>query len=231
MHWQGASDDGLLLIEQASNVLLGWLDNKRKYVQGRTIYAMILAATKRHAEAASSLENTAQMARELGDVETLAHIVNNIGYCYYQTGEIQRARKCFETALELFTQLGLVADALRPRNYLATILINERKYGRAVSELYISRAAYLEAGLPNEAAYVMLKIIRALILAGRENSINWHEMFDIFGDVGLRHEALLSLSKLHELAMKRSLRAADIDAAEDVISRLSVDAVPAEDVG
>lgn len=229
LHGQGETEDGLLLIEQASNVLLGWLDNKQRYVQGRTIYAMILAAVKRYAEAVMTLEETAHLARELKDNETLAHIVNNIGYCYYYKGNIAQAKKCFESALVLFEELGLTADALRPRNYLAAILINEGSYHRAVSALFISRASYLDAGLPNEAAEVMLKIVRALILADRADSINWQEIHRTFSDAGLRPEAMNALTHLRDIAEERTLRLGDVDTAEDILSRLHSEAVSATD--
>lgn len=219
LHELDDSDAGFLLVEQAAHICLSFLDDKRKYVQGKTICAMIRAARGRHSEAASMLEDTSRLAKELGDYETLAYILNNIGFSYFETGQIAKARRCFETALKMCTDLGLSADAIRPRNYLAAILIKEGQYNRAISELFVSRAAYLAVGLAHEAALVMLKIMRAFVLSGRAGSINWQDAITTFADAGVRPEVLAVLLTLHELAHRRGITTSDIDRAEATLMR------------
>lgn len=60
-------------------------------MEGRTICATVLADLRRHSDAIGALEQTAALAREIGDLETLAHIVNNIGVCYYFLGRLEKA--------------------------------------------------------------------------------------------------------------------------------------------
>ncbi|MEO8379822.1 MAG: hypothetical protein ABI779_09190 [Acidobacteriota bacterium] len=233
LHGQGELADGLLLVEQSCNVLLSCCDQKGKYVQGRTIYAKMLAEQRSYTEALEVFERTAAVARELGDNETLAHLVNNIGYCYYHfLGNVIKAKECLQLAAQMFDDLGLAAEALRPRNELASLLIEEGRYSTAVSELYKSRQAYLDAGLLNEAAQVMLRIIRALVLAGRQADINWTEMESVLGRGGLRREAMRALQHLHRLASLRALNTGDMEDAEAMLLNLGSggpeNALPAE---
>lgn len=231
LHGVGQSDDGLVLISQAAHIFNVWLNKKKKYVEGRTIYATILADLRRYSDAIGALEQTAALAREIGDLETLAHIVNNIGVCYYFIGRLEKAEACVRAALEIFEKLDLHAEALRPRNTLATILIDAKRYSTAVSELYRSRAAFLEAGLANDAARVMLKIVRALILAGRARSINWTEAEQTFTAANVRPDVLKSLMGLRELAQIRPLHVSDVLDAETALVALLDTAPPEQDVG
>lgn len=231
LHGLGDSDEGLVMISQASHIFNVWLDQKKKYVEGRTIYAKILADLKRYSEAVAAMEQTATLAKELGDRETLAHIVNNIGVCYYFLGNLAKAEDCVRTALGLFESLGLTGDALRPRNVLATILIDAKRYNTAVSELYLSRAAFLDAGLPNEAARAMLKIVRAMILAGRQRDINWSEMERTFAEAGVRSEVMKALVHLRDIAHERPLQVGDVAEAEDILSLFEMRVTRQEEAG
>lgn len=223
-HGQGDTERGLLLIQQSSSALLSLFHQNKKYVDGRLIYAAVLLRMHRYTDALDAFQDTAAVARELNDSETLAHILNNVGVCYRYLGHPDKAKQCAETALKMFEDLGLSAEALRPRNALATLLIEEgtsRSYRHAASALYMNRNTYLSIGLPNDAAQAMLRITKALILAGRSSEIDWPANVELFaGQTGIRKQALDTLRFLRDTAALRTLLLDDVHHAERLLEGL-----------
>lgn len=217
-------DEGLTLIEQCTNVLLSVCNDPDAYVNGRCISAMVLGERRRLGEALEILRATRTVAATLDNEETLAHLLNNIGYLEYKLfGNTAEAKKCLEEALGIFEDLGKKAHALRPRTALATILMAEgtkAAINRCISELFKCRAWYLESGLTNDAAKVMLKIVRAYVLGGRQADINWSDINHTFGE--LHPASLRALRHLESVAARHDLTIGDVEDAEDML-RLSLE--------
>ncbi len=232
LHGLGETDAGLLLLEQASNMLGNVFGRHDKYIEGRLIYGAVLLKTHRFGEALERFLDTAAVAKELKDDESLAHCVNNVGVCYYYLGQLEKAKECAETAAKMFEELGLVSEAIRPRNMLATLLIEASQYHRAVPALYMNRNTFLSVGLPNDAARVMLKIVRALVLAGRTSEIDWPATIETFARAdGIRSGVIEALEYLSETATQRPLLVEDVQRAERMLDRIDDIAVSEEDAG
>ena len=236
LHNLGNTDEGLWLIERSCEVLLYFLDRKDRYVKARAIYAKILGEAQRWSEALKVFEATSSLAMDTGDEEVQAFLLGNIGTCYYFLGDPVKAKEYAETAMQMFEELGSHLDAIRPRTLLVLLLMeegarNRAKYNAAAAELFKSRAAWLEAGMKNEAARVMVRIIRAFIMAGRPEAINWPETIRTFTDAGLGDAAMSVLLYLEGIAAVRALRPGDVDAAEDMLSHLSPSGDAFEEAG
>ena len=235
LHNQGDTDEGLAMIERSCEVLL-FLECKERYVTARNVYARVLGEALRWPEALVVFESTAALAAESGDLEVQAFLLGNIGACYYYLGNPAKAKECALTAAQMFEDLELHVDAIRPRTLLVLLLMDEgqsnrTKYLAAAAELFKTRAAWLGAGMKNEAARVMVKIIRALVMGGRAQSINWAEMNRTFGEARLGRAAASALRHLEQIAAQRTLAVNDLDAAEEMLAYLAPSGEVFEDVG
>jgi tetratricopeptide (TPR) repeat protein len=225
IHGQGRTDQGLSMMARACELLLYCFEDRELYVKGRITYAKVLAEAKRFTEALAVFHETAALADELQDQAVQAHLLSNIGVCYYYLGNFQKAKPCAETAMAIFESMGLSIDAIRPRTLLVLLLMeqaegNKTLYSAAAAELFKTRAAWLAAGVKRNAAEVMVYIIRALILAGRQQHINWAEMNRTFKDAGLGDAALAALQHLEAIHSVRPLTVDDVEDANNIIANL-----------
>ncbi|HEU4889299.1 MAG TPA: tetratricopeptide repeat protein [Thermoanaerobaculia bacterium] len=224
LHGQGRTDHGLAMMARACEILLYCFDDRELYVKGRITYAKVLAEAKRFTEALDVFQQTAALANELQDPAVQAHLVNNIGVCYYYLGNFQKAKTCAETAMAIFESLEMPIDAIRPRTLLVLLLMEQAKGNKtlysAAAELFKTRAAWLSAGMKRDAAQVMVDIILAFILAGRQGHINWAEMNRTFTEAGLGDAALRALQHLEATHAMRPLTADDVEDAHRTIFNL-----------
>jgi tetratricopeptide (TPR) repeat protein len=226
IHCQGQTDEGLSMMARSCEMLLYCFDDREMYVKGRITYAKVLAEAKRFTEALEVFQSTATLAKELDDREVQAHLVNNIGVCYYYLGNFEKAKPCAETAMAIFESMALPIDAIRPRTLLVILLMEQAKanktmYSAAAAELFKTRAAWLAAGMKRDAAEVMVYIIRALILADRQAHINWAEMNRTFREAGLGHAAMRALQHLEATHALRPLTLEDVEDANSIIAHLN----------
>ncbi len=225
-HCLGDSERGLQLARDAATTLTRAFPSKKTdYLRARTIFGTILVAVQRYDEGLKTLEDCAQVARRENDTETLASLVNNIGYVYAQLGNLKAARECFATALQGFTSLGLKTEMLRVHAGWARILMQEGRYNEAVSEHYKARAAYLDLRMPVVAGEVTLRIIEALFAAGRLNDIPplCAEAVQTFAKANLPREAAKALSYVDACAQQRTLTSDDVEDVREFFQRLQDD--------
>ncbi|MEA2163806.1 MAG: hypothetical protein QOK37_1933 [Thermoanaerobaculia bacterium] len=225
-HFLGDSERGLQLADRAGATLARFFPTKKRdHLRARTIYATILVASQRYDEGLRALEECAEVARRENDTETLASLVNNIGYVYMQLGNLKAARECLSMALQGFTSLGFKSELPRVHGGLARILTQEGRYNDAVSEHYKARAAYLELNMPVVAGEVTLRIIEALFAAGRLNDIPslCAEAVETFTRAHLPREAAKALSYINVSARQRTLTADEVQDAREFFQRLQAD--------
>ncbi len=221
----GDADKGLRLIDEAADYLLLVLDKKKKYVRARTIHATLLMRQDRFDEALDMLEEAAELAEEAGDSETPAYILNNIAFCAANLGDFERAQKCCETALTMFSDLGLTAELPRLRGSLVEILKARRRFNEAISELYKTRAEYLALRMPVIAATFSTDIVELLLAANRRSEVPalCAEMISTFSRAGLKKEALRALASLDECSARDVLTNDAISHAKRFLERFRLD--------
>lgn len=202
MHELGQSDQGLNLIERHANLFLSLYSDKKKYVEARTIYAVVLLKRQEYSRALESLESSAAIAEEEKDTEVLAYILNNIGLCWVNLGNLTKAKECLTAAAEMFAARKLRAESARVRGSLALLLIQHGKYNEAISEYYMCRSTFLELDMPIVAAQAGLRVVEVLFLAGRTGQVPslCGELVTTFTNAGLPREAQKALAYLNELA-------------------------------
>lgn len=220
----GRTADGFLLIEQATNALLGLHNDKKRYVKGRMLYACLLASERRPREALAIFEDTIAVADELHDREMKAAILNNVGICYKQLGDLEKAKQCIQLGLEMLLELKLPADALRARTALVEILVIQGKYDRAIFELYAGQNEFIRLGLPVDAALNGLWIANILPLAGRSDEVAslCHQMIETFSKAGLHAKAIQALAYLRDTAKGGGVTNFDVESARAVLESLRI---------
>ncbi|MBV8543752.1 MAG: hypothetical protein JO093_05640 [Acidobacteria bacterium] len=208
----GKAKEALAIVDRASTELLDLSVDRKKYVQARTIYASILAGMADYDAALDVFSAAADFAMKAGDQQTLAYVLSNAGLCAAKLEDYPRARKCFNSALQYFADLGLVSEMPHVRAALVTILRQQGRYNEAVSELYKVRAEFLSLGIPVAAAIASLRIVEVLLLCGRTRDVPelCDEMFQTFASARLQNNLLLALGYLSEIARERELAASDV---------------------
>ncbi len=202
--WLGETAKGLEQMDTASAILWA-MGERKKYVEARTMFASGLAAMGKIAEAITVFQIADRVAKEEGDTETRAYILNNVGHCYASLGDMKKARECLTLALEWFAQRGQFAELPRVRRNIAIIYRDEGNYPQAVSVLFEVRAEFIRLEMPVLAALSGIEIVEVKLLMGRIDEVEFlcGEMVKTLSDAGLPNEARKALAYLHEVAMRR----------------------------
>jgi tetratricopeptide (TPR) repeat protein len=208
----GRWDEALAAVEHASHELLDSGADRKKYVQAKTIHAIILVGIGQYDAALDVFSTAADLAMQAGDKETLAYILSNAGVCAANLEDPARAKRCLESALRYFEELGLTSEMPHARAALVTILKQQGRYNEAVSELFKVRAEFLSLRVPTAAAITSLRIVEVLLLCGRtaEVPVLCDEMVRTFSAARLQKNLLTALAYLNEVARQRQLAAADV---------------------
>lgn len=208
----GEEKKGLALVDEAADYLLVVLDEKKKYVRARTIYATLLMRQDSFDEAMDVFQQAAECAEEAGDKETPAYILGNIAFCAAKLGDFERAQQCVELSLAMLSELGLTSELPRLRASLIEMLRARGRYNEAISELYKVRAEYLTMSLPVVAATFSLDIVELLYVANRDRDVGalCAEMVATFTRVGLKKEAMRALAYLNDLAQRARLQTSHV---------------------
>jgi len=216
LHELGDSIQALQRIDASARTLLR-LNDKKTYVRVRSIYAVVLFNLCRYREAADMY---AEMVNDC-DGETLAHAVLMIGRCAVRLGEIERAQQCFETALQMFDELGLRPEIPRVRKGIAEILVAGGRVHEAISELYKARAEFVTMELPVLAALVALDIIDLLLTVGRTSEI---ELLCDTSVSPLPRSASDAFARLRDLAGRTCVGEDDVQHVRGFLERLPMEA-------
>jgi tetratricopeptide (TPR) repeat protein len=226
----GRADEALVAVERGSSELLDSGADRKKYVQARTIHASILVGMGLPGAALDVFSDAADLARKAGDKETLAYILSNAGLCAAKLaakpGDLERAKRCFDSALRYFDNLGLRAEMPHVRAALVTILKQQGRYNEAISELFKVRAEFLSLDIPVAAALAALRIVEVLLLCGRTAEISaiCDEMLRTLTAARLEKNLLVGLAYVAEVARERRLEESDVTYVAAFIEKAERDA-------
>lgn len=212
LHELGESESGLATVERGTNLLRDLFRDDKRYVQGRTMQAAILMDRGDYQEAARVLRSVVQLARDLGDTETYAHITHFIGRCMAKLGQIDEAKKVLGEAVKLFHELGMPTEPPRVRGAIADMLVAAGRYNEAIAELYMARQEFLALNLPVIAALVSLDVVDLLLVQQRTSEVEHlcNEMIRVFTAANLSRNALQALAHLKGLAEQSAVTSEDV---------------------
>jgi tetratricopeptide (TPR) repeat protein len=221
----GRSSEALAAVDLGSSELLDSGADRKKYVHARIIRASILMGMGQPDAALDVFSAAADLATQTGDNETLAHVLSNIGLCVAKLGDTRGAKLCFESALQLFYDLGLRVDMPGVRTAMVSILKVQRRHNEAISELFKVRAEYLSLGIPVRAAISSLEIVGLMLVCDRCAEVPplCSEMVRTFTKARLQKNLLKALAYLDEVARRRLLAASDVTYVASFIERAQDD--------
>jgi tetratricopeptide (TPR) repeat protein len=158
-------DRARILLTRSAVVVKGYGDHRR-HIDAKIAEGYLLYAEKQYGDAREVWESVRREAEETGQLESLARIYNNLGAAWRELGERDRAAKCLEAAMVLFSELRMNTEAPRVRWGLARL---ERDRKRWLESLKLYRQAqkdFMANGQPRAASMIALELVELLLLLG-----------------------------------------------------------------
>lgn len=106
-------------------------------------------------------------ASDRGDASELVRILPNVGACYRELGNMERAVAYFSAAADLWRELGSEAEAARVRANVAVLLLRNGFADRALAEFRSVRTAFEQHEMLLEAAMASLDMAEILSMQQR----------------------------------------------------------------
>lgn len=168
----------------------------------------------RHAEGIDTLGCALELAVDLGDAKDLLHIANNIAFLFAEAGLAADAAAVVDRARELCDQVGSRRDVLRLDWLSARISADQGHHAAAAIILSDLRSAYVDEGMPHEAALVSLELALAYARQERRVELRYlaEETAEAFRLLGVEREAIGALALLAQ---------ADAEEATELTARLA----------
>jgi tetratricopeptide (TPR) repeat protein len=187
----------------------------------RMFEAGVLFTTKRFAEAFEIFHDVMAQAELDGDTLTVARCLQNTAQCARELGDLDAARDLYPRALKHFEELNAEGDANCSRWGLAVTLAAAGKVPYAVSELYKVRAVFLSLGMNAHAASAALDIVRIKFDAGEDVRELCVELVPLFTEAGLTQNAIEALAYIREQAKHGRLTTKKITRARNYFEELA----------
>lgn len=165
----------------------------------------VLFTERRFAEALALYVHVTEQAERTGDIVTLARCLQNAAECARELGDIEAARDLYPRALAHFEQLDLPTEATRVRWGYGLSLAAEGRANEAVSELFKVRALYLALGMNTHAASAGLDAVRIRFERGEDVRSLCTEFVRVFSEAGLVQNAIEALAYLREQAKQGTI--------------------------
>jgi tetratricopeptide (TPR) repeat protein len=137
--------------------------------------------------------------RDLDDV-TRIMVMANLGLCYRELGDFDRACQQLSTAIAEYEVLGMDMYKTRTRNSLATTLMRAGRSDAAIRMFEDSWKEFERLGMESEAALVALELAEALLVVGRPERVPHicRTLLDRFTSAGMTSRAVTALAFLRE---------------------------------
>ena len=155
-------DEALALITRTAPVFAEAGDHRR-LIQGALVRAMVHHRRGELDRARAGYEEALLRAKKHPDPHTMASIYNNLGQVCAELGDFGAAASSLTNAHESFTQLAMPAEVLRTEGALARLSMRQGDFERAIALLQRVRQRFSDLGLIDEANFVALDIVDALV--------------------------------------------------------------------
>lgn len=134
------------------------------------------------------------------DVETLGHLLNNVGWCLVELGDYHGASSYLPQAISIFTDLGRKPLALSAQWGLGRLMISTQRYGDGIAKLHEVREEFEALQMHADAGVVALDIVEALLTNGRpdEGAVICRYLVERFQSCGMSTNAITAVSYLRE---------------------------------
>ncbi len=190
-------DEAVRLSHRASNTFLEFGDRAR-YINARVTTAAMLFQQRAFREALEAWESVIDDAA----IEDLTRVMvtNNLGMCYRELGEYDRAVTYLSRAVAEFEILGLTTERARNRWSLATTLVAAARIPDALPIFEQTWKEFQDLGMEADAALVGLEFAESLLLVDRPERVPeiCRTLLDRFTSAGMTSRAITALAFLRE---------------------------------
>jgi tetratricopeptide (TPR) repeat protein len=152
---------------------------------------------RRFPEAYEKWSSLVAGATQIGDLDSLARLHNNLGLCAMELGRLAEASQHLSRAKAIFTDLGRPVEAIRSEYNFGVLLLNRGAAERATEVLEAARLAFRSHGLVEESGLCALAIARARVTHDADGARALvREVIRDFTDAHLDHRAFDALNFL-----------------------------------
>jgi tetratricopeptide (TPR) repeat protein len=195
-------DEGLRLVRRSARVFRQFGEDER-YVHARIVEGGVLFDRNCYREALDLFESLIDVAKEIGQARTLAHVYGNVANCQLRLNDLESAEMYFGRALSLYEALGIEIERVRTRWNIASLRIAGGNLADGLARLREVRTEFERLGMHSDAALVTLDIAEALLAAStphgaREAAELSASLIATFASVGMTGSALTALAFLRE---------------------------------
>jgi tetratricopeptide (TPR) repeat protein len=192
-------DEAHAILSECRRVFLEHQD-ARRYLQAGSAEAGALYEANRITEARQLWTELVPAAIAEGDVESQARLHNNLGYCETHLNDYVSANIHFSEAVALFTDLGFTAEVARTERGAGAVLIARGQITSGLARLREARAAFIAAGIVDDAGLCSLRIVEVLIDRGEEAQARTltESIINEFIKAGLDERAINAVVRLRD---------------------------------
>ena len=189
--------EAIALAQQSSDTFLEFGDRKR-YINARVTQAAMIYE---HGSPREALEIWSSLLddSEMEDL-TRVMVLNNIGMCHRDLGNIEKAIEAIRTALAEYEILGTDSLKAKSRWTLAKTLVMAERIDDAIPLLDQAWKELEALQMEGDAALVALELAEALIVTGRPERVATicRTLLDRFTRAGMTSRAITALAFLRE---------------------------------
>jgi tetratricopeptide (TPR) repeat protein len=220
-HDLGEHDRAITMARACAAVFRDYED-ARSYVFARMTEAWVLFGLKQFRQAADIFRETAADAEARSDKHTLASCLHNTAECARELGDIKSARELDARALALFEELGagIAMDKPRVRWAYGLSLADEGRIQEGIWQILKAREELLALGVNGDAAVATLDAVRLKYDRGDDVIHLCTELVQTFAQAGMTQNALESLAYLREQARSGTISVKKIATVQTYLREL-----------
>jgi tetratricopeptide (TPR) repeat protein len=199
-------DEALTVSRRAAAAFQMFGDTQR-LVSARMSEAYLLIQAHNVREALTLLRKVQQQFWSHVDLNTQAQLLNTIGGCHWNLGQMTDALQCLQMSAELFAELGNAQDSARVSYSVALLLSASGRRADAKKRLRDAQAEFGRLGMVHTAAVAALDLAEMALLENDFQEVEQlcrgaMKQFETAG-VAYSTEALTALTFLREAAEQR----------------------------
>lgn len=195
-----------------------------RLASARTAEVHVLFSRRDFRKAAAILESLEHSLRKSDHAFTHGMVLANLGYCWREIGEYDRAILFYDMAAALFAELGSPTEALRIQWNTAVLTIKAGRTVEGLSRLETARNGFESFGMTSEVAFVSLDMAELLLAQGRFGQVETicRRAIEVFSQSGMPHstKAMTAFAFMREAADQAKASQEHVRTVREYIRRL-----------
>lgn len=218
-HELDESDRAIAMARECAMVFRDFED-ARSFVFAKMTEAYVLFERKQFRQAGDIFRQTAADAEARGDKHTLASCLHNTAECARELGDIPAARQLYERAVALFDELGTAMEKPRVRWAYGLSLADEGRIKEGIWQILKARGELLALGVNGDAAVATLDAVRLKHVLGENVMHTCAELVQTFHEAGMTQNALEALAYLREQSRRGTVTTNKIARVQEFLRTL-----------